>query len=294
MRASNLLLPAFLGICAALLPPARALAAEPGRLAVTFFNIRYFGMNGDANGPVGQDTRVATLKAHLEANHLLGDVLVFEEIVDVKLLTEQVLGARYSCQSYDNADPKHQHVVLCAEASKFRLDRDAGDDDFTYADVSLGRLRPAVHGLVSAKDGGAVVHVVGLHLKAQKTMSATRAEQVKLLAADLRTHDGDGVPTLVVGDMNTFNDDPAAFQAAFDAAGLALHEVPNPAAATWRGSLTASSKLDRAWASDSATVIGTPVVTGPCNDGQVTRAQLQKYYDEVSDHCAVALVLATR
>lgn len=293
MRARYAFSLAITAICAWSPALARASEADARGLAVTFFNIKYFGLNGNPDGRIGQETRVESLKAHLAGKNLLTDVMVFEEIVDVALLTEQVLQNKYACQSYDSPDPKHQHVVLCAKADKFRLSKDQGETDYLYNDLTMGgRVRPGVHALVETADGKALAHVVGLHLKAQPDMSPMRTEQIKRLAAELRTRADDGVPTIIVGDMNTFNDDPAAFQAAFDAAGVPLKEIQNPATYTWRGNVNQGSKLDRAWASSTARIVSGPVVTGPCNSDD--RAAIQQYNRTVSDHCAVTVTLETR
>ncbi len=260
-------------------------AADP--FTVTFFNLRWFGLQSDATGQQLVESRVPTIRAFLTAQNAWADVMIFEEIVDVALLERGILENRYECESYDHTDPRHQHVVVCA-GNGFRLGLAPDDDNYTYEEVAMGQKRPAVHAMVTDRSGQEVAHVIGVHLKASPEHSAMRLEQVGMVVEHLKDRRST-VPVIFAGDVNTYADDSARFDQAFGAPGVGLTQVPIGGTATFRSPtyMDRPSLFDRAWVS-GLRALGPARVSGPCN-GTVTRTALQKYYDEVSDHCAVTI-----
>jgi hypothetical protein len=272
----------------------QATAAESGlvqdRVQISQINLRWFGndrLNLDA---LGQERRTASIRQHLEDNDLLGEVMVFEEIVDLPLLSRGVLRDKYRCQSYHRAVADHQYVVVCV-IKALRFDHAPGEKSYALEDVDVtGRLRPAVHGLVKTDDGKPITHLVAVHLKADPAHSRTRLRQMTIIRDYLRRHQRSGVPVTIVGDFNTFNDDSQAFSRLL--AELDISEVESPEEFTWASSEEKypPAKFDRTWMSAplQSRVVGQNVV-GPCNDA--TETELRQYNLKVSDHCAVKTVI---
>lgn len=259
--------------------------ADP--FTVTTLNMRWFGLDTNVAQQQLVESRVPTVRAYLTANNAWADVMIFQEIVDVELLTREVLENRYECVSYDHADPRHQHVVLCV-GNGFRLGIAPDDDNYTYEEVAMGEKRPAVHALVSDAAGNEVAHVIGVHLKASPDYSTMRLEQVRMVVDRLKDR-ASAVPVIFAGDFNTYADDASRFEQILGAPGVGLNQVPLDGTATYRtpNYINRPNLLDRAWAS-GLRALGPARISGPCN-GTVTRAALQKFYDEVSDHCAVTI-----
>lgn len=259
---------------------APAAAGPRTTLSFTTFNIRWYGLNGSASGQVGSESRDATIRKHLEDYGLLTDVLAFQEIVDVAGLT-RILGAEYSCESYDHPQPRHQHVVVCVKGA-LRFVK-AEDDNFIMEDVSLEHHRPAVHGWVTTSRGRKLAHFIAVHLKAMPDETATRLTQIEIIG-DALANMSVKLPTIITGDFNTYEDESSQMHDRFLQRDLGLAEVEFPEPYTFRTSRY-QSKFDRVYAS-GLTFTTTPQVVGPCN-GTPTRQELDRYYDEVSDHCAV-------
>jgi len=264
-----------------------AMAGGKAPLSFTQMNIKWFGLNGSPNEDGGNETRVQSIRAHLENNNLLSDVMVFEEIVDVELLTTGILEDKYRCHSYDRPDPKHQHVVLC-HLKKYRLDPGPGTKDLIMDELDLnGRLRPAVHGVLKDYKGRSVFHIIAVHLKAMPDMSEVRMQQVKLIA-DYLASIGKRTPVAVMGDFNTYGSDPEDISDLF--ADVGLEEVHSPEDFSWASASESypRAKFDRTWMSHAAAAnVKASNVVGPCNNS--TQTALETYNRKVSDHCAVKI-----
>ncbi len=258
------------------LSSASAVAAPRRTLSVSYMNIEWFGLRQD-------EARSGKIARFFTDNDLWADVMVFEEIVDVNRLKDEVLAGRYNCQSYSNRDAKHQHVVVCYEKS-FTFSKASDDDNYTLEDVQMNTLRPAVHGILKDASGNRLLHVVGVHLKAMPDKSDVRRQQVQMIS-DYLTGRDDGEPAIVVGDFNSYADDEAAFSDIF---GDTLKPVSLREAYTYR-TAQYRNKFDLAFVSPEISSGVTERVAGPCNGG--TAAQVAQYNQDVSDHCPVNLTV---
>ena len=266
-------------------PMSFADAIQSQDISITTFNIKFYGVNGVFGGQAGSETRDDTIMAHLTKYQIWTDVMIFQEIVDVERL-EAMVGKHYSCKSYDHADKTHQHVVLCHKKT-FSFVTASDDDNYALEDVSLDKHRPAVHGVLVNKDGKRLLHIFGVHLKAQPNFSDIRATQVGIIGNYIKTR-ADHEPTIILGDFNTFNNDPATFSEIFANDGVDM----KPAADTYNFSYRSGgqgSKLDRIWHSNSLHVVEQAKVSGPCNDSGRSSQAIKTYNKEVSDHCPVTI-----
>lgn len=246
-------------------------------LTITEANLNWFGNRGE--------TRAPTIKSFFQQEELMADVMAFEEIVDINLLKRGVLAERYDCHSYDR-NGNHQFVVICNKKGLRFEPADGNGFALEAVDVT-GHLRPAVHGILKTAAGRRLAHVFAVHLKAMPEFSEVRMSQVGKLV-DYLAAAAKSDPVILLGDFNTFADDPERMDAAFAAIGLEQLELPE--AYTW-ASATESyppAKFDRVWMSPSLLrKVQDKRVVGPCNDAD--QATLKKYNKEVSDHCPVAL-----
>ena len=280
--------------CNAVSPADASMASDSAELiqsvSFTEFNGSWFGLNGDPNNSSGNEQRVPEWRKFLQNNTLLSDVLIFEEIVDINLLTSSVLNDKYTCQTFTRSNPKIQHVVICV---KPQLRLDVADDANSYAleqvDVT-GTLRPAVHGILKTQDGRRLAHIFGVHLKANSDMSATRLKQTQIIAdyiKNQKAHD----PVIIMGDFNTFGTDPASMENQFKVDNLVELSLPEPY--TW-ASVTENfppAKLDRVWLSDAlVSHVSYAHVIGPCSSGDTSA--IASYNNKVSDHCPTKMVIS--
>lgn len=260
--------------------------------SITTFNIRFYGLDGNMDNAPGSETRDASIRAHLERESALTDVIVFQEIVDVRGLAQKVLKNEYQCESYDGRGNKHQYVVICVKPH-LRFVKASDDDDFVIDEVDLGvdSYRPAVHGLVTTRMGLPLAHVVAVHLKAQPD-DASRQKRIKQagLIRDYAKRRADQVPMIVLGDANTHGPDAVTMDGIFDEAGCGLKQLPVEAEYTWR-TPSNGNKLDRVWASPMLNVKAKPHVAGPCNSRDT--ATIKTYNARVSDHCPVTMTIET-
>lgn len=271
-----------------LAPAALAESDQNAPLTVTTFNIKFFGVNGNPDNALGSETRVATIRQHLTRENLWSDVMIFEEIVDVALLEDSVLGSGYNCQSYDHANEGHQHVVICHKRT-LTLAKASDEDDFVIEDVSLGedRYRPAVHGIIKNRSGRALLHVIGVHLKASPEYSSTRMQQVDIIA-DYLDQRVDTAPVVLTGDFNTYGEDTANISRVLGSTGQGLVEIETAGNYTWRSGAR-GNKFDHVWVS-SDLAASSIRIAGPCNSAD--RAQISTYNQNVSDHCPVTLTVS--
>ncbi len=254
-------------------------------LTVTYFNMEWFGLGGSPSGTTASETRAPTVKKFFDDNALWADVMSFEEIVDLNRLQHDVLQDRYKCQSYVNRDAKHQHVALCYK-NAYTLVKAADDDNFTLENVAMTNLRPAVHGILKNAQGQRLAQFFSVHLKAMPDKGDVRRQQVQMIA-DYINGRADAEPVVVLGDFNTFDNEPAEFDDIFgsDLKQVALHEQY-----TWREP-TRGSKFDRAWVSSEMGTSVTERVLGACNLPASSAAAISTYNRTISDHCPVNLTL---
>lgn len=272
--------------------------SQQGRkLSVSFteLNIKWFGakeavIDNDASQTRSlPETRTKTIKKFLSDNKLMSDVMIFEEIIDIDLLQTGVLGKTYQCHSYDNNDARHQHVVLC---HKNNYVFSIADDDDNYAIESInvnGKLRPAVHGILKTKSDREVAHVIGVHLKANPDMTEVRLDQVNKLVDYIKQDDRE-LPAIVMGDYNTYNQDPAEIEKIFKKAKMTELSLPKPY--TWASSSETykPEKLDRVWMNQNIiSKVKSVDVIGPCSSGD--KKLIAEYNEKVSDHCPVNMTL---
>ena len=256
-------------------------------IRITDINLDWFGLNGSPSN--SSESRAPTIKAFLTDHNLLGDVMVFEEIVNLPMLEHDVLGGKYTCHSYQRTDPKHQHVVLCVGAG-FTLEPVSASDGYALESVDTsGHLRPAVHGVLKNSAGKALAHIFGVHLKATPASASVRLAQVAKLS-DYLASEPTGLPVLLLGDVNSYDDFPQ-MDSALEKVGLT--QIEEDAPFTWASATEsfAPAKLDRAWISSSSFAdVQEHHVEGPCSSGDKT--QIATYNHDVSDHCAVTMTVA--
>ncbi len=269
-----------------------------GKLTVTSYNLRWYGLGGDLNGSPDQESRDEAFQSFLNRGVPASDVYVFEEVVDKDRLELEVVPEGYECISYDHSGEKHQFVVMCA-SEHYQWTFDPTDDNFALEAVALGSggLRPATHAILLDSKNKPVARIVGVHLKAMPTFSKQRQQQVTVLAAAIKQMRKD-IPTLITGDFNTFPaqqngtgvDDTTAFTNIFKSAGLNITEAPNASKNTsW--SPRYESKFDRFFV-DSVWAAYPVKTSGACNDP--SQAKRKAYHDNYSDHCPVTLEVPLR
>ena len=265
-------------------------------VSFTELNIKWFGAKEtivDNQTPQTrslQETRTKSIRKFLSDNKLLSDVMIFEEIVDVDLLQSDVLGKTYQCHSYENSDAKHQHVVICHKNNYiFSISDD--DENYSLESVNVsGRLRPAVHGILKTKNNKHIAHVFGVHLKANPNMSDVRLNQVNKLVEYINNQEDRSDPIIVMGDYNTYNEDPAAIEKIFKKAQMTELEIPK--SYTWASSSEEyePAKFDRVWMSKNIiSKVKSSDIKGPCNSGD--KKLIAEYNQKVSDHCPVTLTI---
>jgi len=155
------------------------ITGNQANLKVTSFNIRWYG-NGGSFRPK-EEQRDQDLKHFFDTELKDSDLIMFQEIVDVVRL-QNIFGTSRECTSYDHPDPNHQHVVVCVNGD-ILFGLEPGFQNHALEDLALTRYRPGLHGLVQAKsDRRALLHMIGVHLKAHPNHSKTRYTQGNILA----------------------------------------------------------------------------------------------------------------
>ena len=267
--------------------------AEP--ISITTFNIEFYGSNtviGAESGAIQAiDDRDDSIRRFFQIAGIDADVFAFEEIVDTGALTKNLLQDRYDCHSYEHSNRGHQHVVVCNKKEfTFRIAND--DDNYTWEDVAMTTLRPAVHGILSKKNGRDLAHIIAVHLKAMPDRSAQRLEQTNMIAGHVKAR-GDQLPVVMLGDFNTYEDDIERFTDAFHNSGVQMTPIEIPFDYTYRTSRY-TSKFDWFIVSDGVGVLKEVDVAGPCNrswSSGTNYDDLAFYNESVSDHCPVSVVL---
>lgn len=263
-------------------------AAQP--ISITAFNIENYG-NGFNTSKNSLDSRNQAVRDFLELTAADADVISFEEILNINELKVNLLQNRYDCHSYDENNGGHQHVVICHK-KEFTFRISADDDNYIWENVSMGRLRPAVHGILVNAKGRDLAHIIALHLKAMPDQTALRLEQTQMIAEHINDRN-DQLPVILLGDLNTYNDDIDQMLNALNKSVDTFRIIENPFAFTYRTSRY-SNKFDWIVVSGQAPVIRDLQVSGPCNiDWHSGTAfdDLSYYNTKVSDHCPVNVQL---
>lgn len=247
-------------------------------ISITNLNIEWFGSNEN-------EIRSQTIYNFLDVNNLFSDIMVFQEIVNFDLLNSDI-AIGYDCQTYENPNPKHQHIVICVKP-QYHFDMEI------LSQVNMnGRLRPAIHGIIS-EGNQKLIHIFGVHLKAGSSsdMSKIRLEQIKIIENYIQKKKIND-PIIIIGDFNTYGSDSAEMGKQFKSIGI--KEVITPEEYSW-ASMTDRfvkfpfAKLDRVWVNNFVTETIAHIV-GPCNDS--TADQISIYNKEVSDHCPVKVTIS--
>lgn len=274
--------------------------AQAVTVKLTSFNIRWYGLNGSMTGDPGSETRDLSVRDFMNRHVFPTDVVAFQEIVDVRRL-ERLLPSGVECVSYEGAEAKHQHVVLCA-SEKYRLIKVAHDDNFTIEEVAINsKSRPAVRAdLADRRTGRRVMRIVAVHLKAFPDESEARIYQSRRIGEDLSRAEQD-LPTVILGDFNTYStsnngqaqDDVKLIEGALQAEYRRdpLRFLPHEAGVYTYRNKNRRSQFDQFYFSGSLRPIGRPVVFPICSSTSEGQGYLNSkfYYEKVSDHCPAAI-----
>lgn len=251
-------------------------------LTFSEINLNWFGRGGT-------EPRSQTIRKFLRDQGLMSDVMAFEEIVDRARLERDVLGGDYTCHSYQRSAANHQYVVICHK-KMFKLEIAPGAASYALESVDVtGHLRPAVHGILTTASGRPLLHVFAVHLKAMPESGAVRLSQIGKIAAYL-----DAGPTrepvVLLGDFNTFAEDPSTFDRALAVVDLRQVDLPEPYSWASTTEHFDPAKFDRVWVSTALTAaVSHARIVGPCSSGDDTL--IGPYNNDVSDHCAVTLTV---
>jgi endonuclease/exonuclease/phosphatase family metal-dependent hydrolase len=98
----------------------------------------------------------------------------------------------------------------------------------------------------------------------------------------------DNEPTIILGDFNSYGDDPVKFSEVFADDAIAMTQATDSYKFSYRSG-GQGSKLDRIWLSNSLQVVSPAKVSGPCNDAGGSSQAIKTYNKEVSDHCPVTI-----
>jgi hypothetical protein len=268
--------------------------ASAAPLQVVTFNMKWFGLGGGIAGNFGDEFRDSWIyefsATPMGGGFLQADVLVLEEVVEPARLKR--LLPNHFCQTYTTSATRHQYVVVCVKQG-LTFEMDGGDDNFALESVNIdGGLRPAVHGVVVEKATGTKrFHLIGAHLKADRDESPKRLEQIKLIKTFIDTNLNDGVPVVMTGDFNAYdeNGDVAQFEAIL--AGK-LQRVQSTRT-TYR-SFSRARQFDIFFVSPGLVPSQAPYIPDICQadfQGRVRFYNLDFYRQMVSDHCPVKITL---
>jgi endonuclease/exonuclease/phosphatase family metal-dependent hydrolase len=264
------------------------------QLRIATFNIRWFGLDGSLFGSFGSESRIETVRAFIEQHMADRDVLVFQEIVDLELFTEQVV-PELDCVTYEGHAGKHQHVMVCTSAD-YQLVQAVDDDDFELEALDTGRLRPGVHGRVFTRTGTPVADLVAVHLKANEMSTERRLEQAEILAEyAAQRRQISTLPFIAIGDFNTHLAEHTGLPE-HDEDLLAeilepLQRVELPVEFTYQEKDGTQFRLDQSWLSDDIEVDHV-VSPGACDlDLATDAAAIETHYDTLSDHCPLIVDL---
>ncbi len=278
--------------------------AGPKNQAIKFatFNIEFYGTGEKIDGTSADEYRDPFLRSFIQDE--LGDagVVAFEEIVDPQRLQEEVLPQNWDCLTYKSPSQNHQHVVLC-HGPQLRFAHEPTDNNDIIDDVAIAgnsKSRPAVHVIVTDRQGVQLARVVGVHLKAYPEESKTRQQQMKIIGEYLKKLSKTKLPVVVMGDFNSYNakdtgeakNDEAMFLDILNQSGLNMYQAVNPNKYTFRKKKNLS-RLDHFYVSKTMTQQSDVDVFGMCNS-EVGKGPLYdpEYYNKnISDHCPASVWL---
>lgn len=270
-------------------------------LKLTTFNIEWYGLGGDMKGSPQDETRDNTIREFLETHYADTDVFAFEEITDVERLERKVLPAGWSCLSYDHPNPKHQHVVLC-HGPNIDFVNDPNDDNNIIEEASLDpeKSRPALHILLRSKKAGIFGRIIAVHLKAYPQETQKRLDQAGVIGKTLKEWQKDGIPTVILGDFNTYPktdngqsaDDITLIDRVFKNNKTNWQHIDHTAKSTYRKKQN-RGQFDQIWTSTTVSHTGAPKVWRACNQDSTAKGfeNIEYYNENVSDHCPVTVDL---
>lgn len=264
------------------------------------FNIEWFGLGGRPDNPF-LEHREKTIKSFLNQHVLPADVISFEEIVNPVML-RKLLPTGWTCITYKNSSPTHQHVVLCAN-DKFKFTGVGYDKDndglINSVAINSESSRPALRvNLVDKATNRNLITVVSVHLKSAPNETGTRQTQIRAIGADLKNLSSTQ-PYIIMGDFNSFNpensdlktDEKYIFANALNAYTPGVNLLDLGKAYTYRTAML-KSQFDLFYVR-GAKVKTNPKVFSVCNNPQKTKDfyGLNYYNYWVSDHCPVSVEL---
>jgi len=261
------------------------------QITVSTFNIRNFGTGGDYTSKLGSEHRFETVGQMISENLIDCDVMIFQEIFDVKLFTK-LIPSNYKFQTYEAEDKRHQHIVVCYK-NDFIFE-DALNSGFILNGSSLGysSSRPALYGRLCSQDGKPLAHIVGVHLKSGSEHCRNRALQAEVITNYFKMFKPK-LPVVVTGDFNTQTrfstfkeqDDVTDLSDIFSEVGLV--KLKNPLK-TFRTSWE-SHDLDHFWVCSKSILSDETWVYDPTTYLKLgdDKKSLNAYYTEVSDHVPV-------
>jgi len=261
------------------------------QLTISTFNIRNFGTGGDYNGRIGSETRLETLEQLINQELLDCDVMVFQEIFDLKNF-KKLIPKSYKTQTYQAEVKRHQHVVVCYKDTYIFEDALKSDFILNGSALNYPSSRPAVYGRLCDLNKKPLAHIVGVHLKSGSEHYRNRALQAEVITNYVKMMKPK-LPVVVTGDFNTQSrfstfkeqDDVADLSEIFSEAGLV--KLKNPLK-TFRTSWE-SHDLDHFWVCEKSIVSDETSVYEPENYLKLGDAKksLNAYYSEISDHVPV-------
>lgn len=268
--------------------PAEASPSVPSLTFVTF-NAEWFGLGGARENGPEDEYRQTSVRNFFAKEVPQGDVYVFEEIVDPRIVQGSLVPATFNCLTYENHAPKHQHVVLCAHP-RLKFQREPTDNNDIIDEVAIDpqRSRPALHIIIADEKNTPLVRVVGVHLKAYPDESQTRRQQATAIATYLQGVADPKLPVVITGDFNTFNDDEDAITKILASAKLVYAQ--NPQKFTFRTSQY-SSRFDHFWISENLKLDGPAWTYEVCNlpNTRKDMYRIRDYNKKISDHCPVSI-----
>jgi|GEM_PF-487864 len=181
--------------------------AKTTPLKISTFNLKFYGSGGGFLRR-GVEPRSRYLPSFIKQELKTSDVVMFSEVVDVPLLTNN-LKDLWDCVSYNDSTADktgwHQHLVFCYDRNRYRVEK--YDEDYILPEHALGSrgLRPALQLKLCHLKGDCFVQIVGIHLKAGRATDR-RIKQMETLAVDFQKHK-DLLPTILTGDFNSYTKD---------------------------------------------------------------------------------------
>ncbi|MCJ8277862.1 MAG: hypothetical protein HRT44_05770 [Bdellovibrionales bacterium] len=168
---------------------------------VSTFNVKWFGIGGTMWNRPENEFRQNMLRQFIKQELSGSDIIGFTEVVRTDALKEMLKGM-YDCVTYEGSWSRHQHVVICFNPKKYRVEK--YDDDYIVKDVDLGSggLRPAAQAKICHLNGDCFLQFLVVHLVAGNK-TERRLKQVRALRDELLTHT-ETLPTVLVGDFNSY------------------------------------------------------------------------------------------